>query len=181
MTIIIGRYAFDKNPLIGTMAGVNVWDRAMTEGELVEETRCDRVVSSSGNIIGPSTSWNLQGAVVRSVQVSSNLLICSPFNETINVFLPIPELSNSDARDLCHKFGENVPIAGNFQDKAGFDAYYEGLFENKKFVHKCGFYDNGRLKTWIPYKHNAGIMHFYIDSRYRYYDYSKYLNTDYNN
>ena len=27
VTLIIGRYAFDKNPFIGIMADINVWDR----------------------------------------------------------------------------------------------------------------------------------------------------------
>ena len=154
MSIIIGRYAFDKNPLIGIMAGVNVWDRAMSESELVERTRCDQVELESGNVIGPLTSWILEGTVVKSVRIRRDQMRCDRFTETISVFLPIPQLTNQDAQDLCHKLGENVPIAGNFEDKTGFDSYYESLVENKKFLYKCGFYDNGRLKTWLPYKHN---------------------------
>ena len=155
MTLIIGRYAFDKNPMIGTMAGVNVWDRAMTESELLELTRCDSVGLMTGNVIGPFSSWNLEGAVVKAVRVKTDQLRCHRFTEKVNVFLPIPELTNRDAIELCHKFGENVPIAGNFEDKEGFDAYYEGVLENERFVYKCGFYDNGRLKTWLPYRHNT--------------------------
>ena len=29
-----------------------------------------------------------------------------------------------------------------------------GLQKNKKYVEECGYYDNGRLKTWLPYKRN---------------------------
>ena len=155
MTLIIGRYAFDKNPMIGTMAGVNVWDRAMTESELLELTRCDSVGLMTGNVIGPFSSWNLEGAVVKAVRVKTEQLRCHRFTEKVNVFLPIPELTNRDAIELCHKFGENVPIAGNFEDKEGFDAYYEGVLENERFVYKCGFFDNGRLKTWLAYRHNT--------------------------
>ena len=25
---------------------------------------------------------------------------------------------------------------------------------NKMYVEECGYYDNGRLKTWLPYKKN---------------------------
>ena len=35
LVISFGRYAFDKNPFIGTMANINIWDRTMdTEGEV---------------------------------------------------------------------------------------------------------------------------------------------------
>ena len=29
-----------------------------------------------------------------------------------------------------------------------------GLQRNQKYVEECGYYDNGRLKTWLPYKKN---------------------------
>ena len=29
-----------------------------------------------------------------------------------------------------------------------------GLHRNKMYVEECGYYDNGRLKTWLPYKKN---------------------------
>ena len=128
----------------------------MPESELLERTRCDEVSQDQGNIVGPRSRWNLEGRVVTQVSVSAADLTCDKEGQTVNVFLPIPELTHREAEDLCHKFGRNVPIAGNFQDKASFDAYYEGLLGNEKFVSKCGFYDNSRLKTWLPYKHNSG-------------------------
>ena len=127
----------------------------MGEVELLERTRCEVVRGDQGNIVGPRARWSLEGKVVSRTSVPIAELTCSTSAEKINVFLPIPELTHSEAEDLCHKFGENVPIGGNFEDKAGFDAYYEGLLENDKFVSVCGFWDNSRLKTWLPYKHNS--------------------------
>ena len=37
--LIIGRYWYDENPFIGTMANVNVWSRTMDEKELEDRTR----------------------------------------------------------------------------------------------------------------------------------------------
>ena len=37
--LIIGRYWYDENPFIGTMANVNMWSRTMDEQELVDRTR----------------------------------------------------------------------------------------------------------------------------------------------
>ena len=139
--------------LINTCCYLHV--RTMGELELVERTRCDVVSPDEGNIVGARARWSLEGRVVTRISVPTADLTCSRSAEKINMFLPIPELTHSEAEDLCHKFGENVPIGGNFEDKAGFDAYYEGLLENGKFVSVCGFYDNSRLKTWLPYKHNS--------------------------
>ena len=35
----LGRYYYDENPFIGSMANINVWSRTMGEGELKERTR----------------------------------------------------------------------------------------------------------------------------------------------
>ena len=79
---------------------------------------------------------------------------CIAAKNIINAFLPIPELTKQDALDLCKKFGEDVYIAGNFEKKSDFDVYYEELYANKKYIDNCGFYDNGRIKTWLPYTRN---------------------------
>ena len=139
----------------GAVKDSQVCLRTMSESELVERTSCEVVSPDQGNVVGPRSRWSLEGRVVSRLTVNTAELVCSRKKEVTNVFLPIPELTHAEAEDLCHKFGENVPIAGNFQDKASFDAYYEGLLENEQFVSVCGFYDNSRLKTWLPYRHNT--------------------------
>ena len=37
--LIIGRYWYDENPFIGSMANVNLWSRTMDENELADRTR----------------------------------------------------------------------------------------------------------------------------------------------
>ena len=37
--LIIGRYYYDENPFIGSMANVNMWSRTMDEQELADRTR----------------------------------------------------------------------------------------------------------------------------------------------
>ena len=56
---------------------------------------------------------------------------------------------------MCRRFGEDVYIAGSFSDKEDFDIYYQGLYQNEKFIRECSFVDNGRLLTWIPYSRNS--------------------------
>ena len=37
--LILGRYYYDENPFIGSMANVNMWSRTMNENELADRTR----------------------------------------------------------------------------------------------------------------------------------------------
>ena len=154
LILIVGRYAFDKNPIIGSMANINAWDRTLSVAELVEKTRCDGVDIEPGNIVNKDSSWNLTGSLIKKVSITVNETKCSRQKSVVNAFLPIPELTREDAEDLCKKFGQDVAIAGDFETKEDFDMYYESLQANQRYMDQCGFYDNGRIKTWLPYHHN---------------------------
>ena len=42
-----------------------------------------------------------------------------------------------------------------------FNLFHEGLVDNKWYVSACGFSDNNRLKTWMPYVVNkVGLLLF---------------------
>ena len=38
--LMLGRYWYDDNPFIGTLANINMWSRTMDTGELRRRTRC---------------------------------------------------------------------------------------------------------------------------------------------
>ena len=163
----------------------------MSEKELREKTSCSEINTEQGNLINSSTNWNLTASLVTRVDVPIEDLKCQKRTERINAFLPIPELTREEAEDLCHKFGEDVHIAGQFNSEEDFDHYYDGkmsfrhmnfacqfiyigiqivhyasmyfyfihvlmagLQRNKMYVEECGYYDNDRLLTWLPYKRN---------------------------
>ena len=98
----------------------------MSATELRELTSCRKINTAQGNLVNSSTRWNLTGDLVKSTDISLEELKCHKKVEKINAFLPIPELTMEDAIDLCHKFGEDVPVAGEFLDRDDFDHYYEG-------------------------------------------------------
>ena len=152
LIIIIGRYSFDKNPFIGYLANVNVWDFQMNAEELRENTVCGNVNRDQGSLVNSISNWNLTGSLVKKKSFTKEETKCIAGENIINAFLPIPELTKQDALDLCRKLGQDVYIAGNFETKADFDVYYEELQANQKYLDNCGFYDNGRIKTWLPYK-----------------------------
>ena len=100
----------------------------MSEKELREKTSCTEVNTEQGNLINSTTTWNLTADLVTMIDVPMEDLKCHKRTERINAFLPIPEMTWEEALDLCHKFGEDVHIAGQFNSKEDFDHYYDGKY-----------------------------------------------------
>ena len=100
--------------------------RTMSERELREKTSCTEVNTEQGNLINSSTTWNITAELVTMVDVPLEEVRCQERTERINAFLPVPKLTREEALDLCHKFGEDVPIAGQFNNKADYDEYFTG-------------------------------------------------------
>lgn len=116
--------------------------------------RCDKSVIDPGNVVSMNSFWKTTATLVNRVTIPNEKTLCSKSKMKINAFLPLPQLSRREAVDMCHKFGDDVYIAGDFTNIDDFDNYWAGLQENKKFVEECTYYDNGRLLTWIPYTRN---------------------------
>ena len=155
----------------------------MPERELREKTSCTEINTEQGNLINSTTTWYLTADLVTRVNIPIETLKCHKRTNNLNAFLPIPQMTMEESLDLCHKFGEDVHIAGQFNSKEDFDHYYDGkrgknvfkkifftwgggirgllvictftgLQRNEMYVEECGYYDNGRLLTWLPYKIN---------------------------
>ena len=150
MSISIGRYYFDKNPLIGKMVNFNIWNTTMDSDELTRRTQCNETFIDEGSVINRNSNWSLSGSLSKKVSVNVNETYCDKIYK--NVFLPISSITRKQAESLCRKIGQQSCIAGNFDRTEDFDTYYYDLFKNQRFVKFCGSSDNGRLKTWIPYK-----------------------------
>ena len=99
----------------------------MSERELREKTSCTEINTEQGNLLNKTTSWNITAELVTMVDVPLEELRCQEKAKKINAFMPIPGLTREEALDLCHKFGEDVHIAGQFNSKEDFDQYYEGM------------------------------------------------------
>ena len=98
----------------------------MSEVELREKTSCSEINTEQGDLVNSSTIWNITSDLAAMIDVSMEDLKCQKRTERINAFLPIPEVTREEAEDLCHKFGPEVHIAGQFNSKQDFDLYYEG-------------------------------------------------------
>ena len=102
--------------------------RTMSERELIEKTNCSEINTEQGNLVNTNTIWTLTTDLVTMIDVRIEDLRCQKLTEKINAFLPIPEMTKEEALDLCHKFGEDVHIAGQFNNKEDFDHFYEGKY-----------------------------------------------------
>ena len=102
--------------------------RTMSEGELREMTSCSEINTEQGNLINGSTTWNMTAELVTRVDVPLEEVRCQEKAKKIQAFLPVAGLTKEEALDLCHKFGEDVHIAGHFNSKEDFDHFYDGKY-----------------------------------------------------
>ena len=102
--------------------------RTMSEAELREKTSCTEINTEQGNLINTNTRWDLTAELVTMVDVPLEEVRCHKKANKINAFLPVPKLTKEEALDLCHKFGEDVHIAGQFNSKEDFDHFYDGKY-----------------------------------------------------
>ena len=177
---------WDRSHTATLMVTLMTLSRTMSAAELREMTSCSEINTAQGNLVNSSTTWELTGSLVALINVSLDDLKCHKQVEKINAFLPVAELTMQDAIDLCGKFGEDVPVAGEFLNKADFDHYYEGecgmyssvvrssascregLYKNHHYVEWSTYFDNGRLMTWLPYRRNgdsSALVHYTTGER----------------
>ena len=83
MLLVFGRYAFSKNPFIGKLANLNVWNRAMRFTELQEKTQCNWTILDSGNVANGTSDWKVTGTLVKEISLNVNETNCV-FKNTVN-------------------------------------------------------------------------------------------------
>ena len=162
MVFRLGRYYFDKAPFVGRMAGMAAWSSLLTEEQMQVWTSCRPAVLAPGVLISTSTSWRSTGGLVTQTSVDMEELQCSKYKDLTSAHLPIPELGWDEAEELCNKFGSDVTMAGEISSLEDYDMYYAGVTNNSWYSEVCGYSDNGRLKTWLPYVVNStgtGLVH----------------------
>ena len=157
-----GRYFFDGNPFIGRMTGIAAWPKVLTEQELGLRSSCSPVSLVPGSLLSSLTSWSLTASLVTEEPVPEAELACGGSSGLVTAHLPVPSLSWQEAVELCARLGSDVYMAGDFRIEADFAEYYKSLQANPWYHSACGYIDNGRIKTWLPYVINStgtGLQH----------------------
>ena len=152
-TFIIGRYSFDKLSIVRKIVGINAWNRTLTEQEMINYTHCSQIVLAEGNIINQNTTWFRTAPLVKEFQVDMDEMICPKSKQDVPAFIPVGGLSKADAVDLCHKFGANIGLAGEFNSEEDYAAYYKLVWspQSKRFRDSDAFLNRGRVRIWLPY------------------------------
>ena len=153
-TVRIGRYHYDSLSMVGRVVAINAWNRRLTGGELADLTNCKDLLIKNGNIINQDTVWHQTAPLVEQYQVDSEELMCSQSQQVVTAFIPVNSLDYEDAVDMCHKFGADVDIAGEFNDEEAFKRFYENLWSDQaeNFRKEDDLINRGRLRMWLPYK-----------------------------
>jgi hypothetical protein len=152
-----GRYYFDGNPFIGRMAGVAAWPALLPPEELGPRTSCTAPAPRPGTLL-PPTRWTLTTPLVTEQAVEEAELGCGRHSGLVTAHLPVPALDRREAEELCSRLGSDVYMAGEINNKVDFDAYYDGIQANLWYREACGYHDNGRIKTWLPYRVNGSVL-----------------------
>ena len=96
--------------------------------------------------------------MVLEILIPFDSLLCTKQRKIFNAFLPIIGLTKPMAIQLCGKLGKNVYIAGNFETREDFDAFYDNV--PNIYYDECGGQDNWRSLTWLPYHiENGQFLH----------------------
>ena len=152
-TVIVGRYFFDKLSIVGKMVAINAWNRTLTEQEMVDFTSCSKILEAEGNLINKKTSWLRTAPLVEKYEVDTDEMVCSEIRQAVPAFLPIGGLTKAAAVDLCHKFGADIGLGGEFQTEEDYEVFYNLVWsdQSKRFRDEDDFLNRGRVYVWVPY------------------------------
>ncbi|XP_023325055.1 uncharacterized protein LOC111698837 [Eurytemora carolleeae] len=152
MVVRLGHYYFDSKPLIGKIAGVNVWDIKLSDEELKEYSNCNSVVQLNGNIVNQSTVWNITGRFIERREFSKSEIECSDQNKHKTVFVTSLFKNFEDANEACDKYKLNS-MAAEFKSLEEFRKYQDEGTSNPAVLSEC--WTGGRLLHWLPYSADA--------------------------
>ena len=159
---ILGRYEYDKNPIIGYLVDLNVWDRPLSEAEMVSFSNCRQVKKIQGNLVNmDSSKFNVTGNTVEVIEVDGKEVDCS--NPYKNILLPIRSDTYNATEKQCNKLMKNSigPYLPSEEDYEKIHGYVKKLPSNGYKKH-C--WHLGRIMVHLPYRKTAGNsdwLHYY--------------------
>ena len=105
MTVRLGKYFIDDTALIGEILDFNMWNRLLSQEEMEKFTQCSpnySKIETVGNIINPSTQWEISGSLIEKIDVPEADVVCQ--NRT--VLIPIRYEKMEEAMGICEILGK---------------------------------------------------------------------------
>ena len=154
-SVEFGRYAFDKNPIIGDLVDINAWDRPLEEKEMEAITNCRSLRLGVGNLFNMTSPFNVTGPLCQLIEVDIKELSCE-YAYRKDILLPVHANSLSAAAKQCDRLFKNS-IGPFFRTADRYASLYKRMLslpKTKGFKDLCWF--GGRVLVWLPYKKVAG-------------------------
>ena len=150
-----GRYFYDDKPIIGQLAGINVWDRMLDKEEFQNFSACLNIVEGKGNIINKDFTFNITGTLVTEQQVPGVEMSCR--KSSSHLFIPVRQATLGGAQDICNKIEIDsiAPTISNFED---FKEFYNALYTSPAYKRQC--WHGSRMLTYLPYMKQVGEKDF---------------------
>ena len=151
----LGRYHFDDRRDLAKYAGINAWNRTLSDEEIASYSDCVNLPDPilQGNLLSNTTKWAYppSSPIIREETFDMNSFLCTEERRVTMFPMPIPVDTKEAMIDNCRKFGSNVYLAGDVKKPEDLKRIQETLFYNKEFRTECGLFDLWRWKTWLPY------------------------------
>ena len=109
----------DSRAFIGRLADINVWDRILTDQEMIAYSGCMNITSPRGNLVNDETPLNITGKLVTPIDIPDSDVSC----EDMMFYLHVPVRMGSvrAGNDICDKMEDNSNAPRLYND----DDYYE--------------------------------------------------------
>ena len=143
---------------------MNAWNKTLTEDELTSFSSCEQNQDTlrNGNILSRKHKWTFpSGSLIKETDFDLADFFCIEHKKNRVVPIPIKKDKKPAMVDICQKFGSSVTLAGAVRSLEDMKHLLKTTRSSKRFQKACGFADNGRLSTWIPYTVNSSyhIVH----------------------
>ena len=152
---IFGRYFFDDLRFVISYAGINAWNRTLSDQELSSLSSCDSIPEpiAQGNLLSNKTvfSYPPSSPLIKETIFDMNSFLCTKQSSVTLIPMPIPVDTKESMIKVCQKFGSTIYIAGEIKNLADIEYIRKIMFSNKEFYTECGDVDGGRYMTWLPY------------------------------
>ena len=152
--IEIGHF-FDKKPIIGTLADINIWDRVLDTEEMEKFTDCMDVISGRGNLINEDFDFEMTGKLVTEIDIPAHEISCRKTSSILYMAVPMP--NNFKADIFCNKIDLDS-MAPKLESTQDFLDFHTAVNKLSSFRSRCWF--GGRILTLVPYIKKSGKDYF---------------------
>ena len=93
-----------------------MYSRLLSTEELARYSDCQEYSEKIGNVINPSTEFEVTGTLIKAVEISATDVLCTSAHKRQTINVHVPFLSFYDAQKACDKYSPGSMV-GPFEVK----------------------------------------------------------------